>query len=114
MGLLAAGRSARRLGAGGIPRIADVHCLVARVPVVLDELERARAHDLLDLLVGRSGRDSCRHHEGWPGCRAQRLEYGKLLGELDRECRRIERRDVSRMRHEEPAETILLSPPPER
>src|SRR5215468_1836034 len=56
VGLLAAGRPARWLMTRDVAGIADVDGLFARLPFVLNELERAGAHRLFDLLVGGRGR----------------------------------------------------------
>src|SRR5262249_9530236 len=65
---LAAGGAAGRLVAWDVIRVANVDDLVARLPLLLDELVGTRADRILDhVLFGRSG-DACgqdeRHHRG--------------------------------------------------
>src|SRR5215813_1455906 len=82
------------------------------MPLVPREFKWSRADDLFDLFLGRRGRYPRRHHEGHIVRRlSKRLEHGtKSLGELERERLLINGCDLPRMRHEELAETILLSP----
>ena len=110
--LLAARRAARRLLAGDVVGVAHVHGLGAWLPLVLDKLEWPRAHDLLDLLVRRGGRDPRGHHEGhvtrWL---SQRVEHrAETFGQFERERLLVDGRDPPRVRHEKPAEAILLAP----
>src|SRR5262245_14410741 len=82
------------------------------MPLVPREFKRSRADDLFDLFLWRRGRYPCRHHEGdIVRRRSQRREHGtKALGELERDRLLDNGCDLPRMRHEELAETILLSP----
>jgi hypothetical protein len=70
------------------------------------------ADDFLDLLLRRRGRDPRRHHERHIARRlSQRLEHGpEAFGEFKRECLLVNGGYGLRMRHEELAEAILLSP----
>ena len=114
--LLAAGRAVWRLLARKVVGIPHVHRLLAGLPLVLDELEGPRPHDLLDLLIWGHGRDPRRHHERHVARGlAQGVEHGtETLGELEGEGPLVNRRELPGMRHQELAEAIPLAPALER
>ena len=110
--LLAAGGAARGLVPRHVVGIVHVHGLLARLPLVLRELERARAHELRDLLLGGCGGDPRGHHERdvvrWL---PERLEHrSEALGELERERLPVDWRELPRVGHEHPTEAVALSP----
>ncbi len=110
--LLATGRSARRLVARDIAEIAGVDRLAARLPLVLDEPERSRSDDVLELLVGRGCCDASRHHKRHVERRlAERVDDGtEPFAQLQHEGLLVDCDDLRGLRHQQPTEAVLLAP----
>ena len=112
LGDLAAGQHRGRLVARLVLRVLDVDDLLAGLPFVLLEDERARAGVVVDLLVGIGLGDPLGHHEGHVGRGlAQRLEHqAERLLEHDREGLVVERLDLADRGHQLLAERVARRP----
>jgi hypothetical protein len=115
LGDLAAGQAGGRLGARLVLGVPDVDRLVAGLPFILDEDERARASVVVDLLERIGLGYLLGHDEGGARGLTQRLQHdaGRRL-ELDLEGLGIERLDVGDLGPQQLAVRRAHRPAPER
>ncbi len=114
--VLAAGRAAGRLAPRHVVRVARVDHLVARLPLLLDELERSRADRVLHLLVGRQGGQPGGHDERHVarGLAERLQDQAERLLQLEHEALPVRGLQLAGGGEHELAERILLAPADQR